>query len=104
MALSNGQTFTDDERKERRRAANRRSARKSRYRESVITNELQKSIVNLVKQNDELRAANEAIRQEVAALQSIMDSRKTQQSPTVRFKRLTIPPIFVDRFLITSFI
>ena len=86
MGRSSGPRATDDERKERRRAANRRSARKSRYRAGVITGELENSLAELSKRNKELRAENEAFRNEVLTLQKIMLNTKTLQWHKVRFK------------------
>lgn len=89
MTRSKGPCASDDERKERRRAANRRSARKSRYRETVVLDELQKTVAQLAKQNESLRADNEAFRRDVLVLQSLIASRKTQQlemEPTERTK------------------
>ena len=88
MTRANGQpTAEADERKERRRASNRRSARKSRYRENVFTLELQKTVSELSKKNEELRAENEAFRQEVVALKNLMGKTKTPQWDTVSFIR-----------------
>jgi bZIP transcription factor len=79
MTRSKGPCASDDERKERRRAANRRSARKSRFRETVVMEELQKTVAQLAKQNESLRADNEAFRRDVFVLQGLVANRKTQQ-------------------------
>lgn len=88
MTRSKGPCASDDERKERRRAANRRSARKSRYRETVVLDELQKTVAQLAKQNESLRADNEACRRDVLVLQSLIANRKTQQLEMVSSKWL----------------
>ena len=57
------------ENKERRRVANRRSAQKSRFREMVVMEELQKRVDELSKQNEALRVENINFRREMAKLQ-----------------------------------
>ena len=52
----------DETKREKRRAANRRSALKSRYRETVMLEELQRNSEELAHQNSELRQENETLR------------------------------------------
>ena len=83
MTRSNGPRYSDDERKERRRAANRKSARKSRFRENVMFFELQETVSRLKEQNEALRADNEKFRKNIILLQSLATS-KIHQNETVR--------------------
>jgi hypothetical protein len=57
------------ERKERRRAANRRSAQKSRYRETILMDELQRTVNDLTQKNELLRQENMKFRRDVEILQ-----------------------------------
>ena len=83
MTRSNGPRYSDDERKERRRAANRKSARKSRFRENVMFFELQETVSRLKEQNEALRADNEKFRKNIVLLQSLVTG-KMHQSVMVR--------------------
>ena len=59
----------DDEiKREKRRAANRRSARKSRYRELVMLDELQRNAGGLSAQNSALRQENESLRNLISTM------------------------------------
>ena len=59
--------------KEKRRAANRKSARKSRYRENVMIDELQRNSQELAARKLELEESNATLRKAIA---SIKDSMK----------------------------
>mmetsp|Transcript_31533 Transcript_31533/g.48276 ORF Transcript_31533/g.48276 Transcript_31533/m.48276 type:complete len:130 (+) Transcript_31533:1-390(+) len=50
---------------ERRRASNRKSARKSRYRQLVMLDELQKSLDALKRQNNELKTEKNVLEREI---------------------------------------
>lgn len=52
----------EEVKREKRRAANRRSALKSRYRETVMLEELQRNSQELSVQNSTLRQENETLR------------------------------------------
>mmetsp|Transcript_18385 Transcript_18385/g.31359 ORF Transcript_18385/g.31359 Transcript_18385/m.31359 type:complete len:87 (-) Transcript_18385:1777-2037(-) len=77
---SKSPSASDEERKERRRAANRRSAQKSRYREMVLMDELQKTVAELTKRNAMLKEENEAFRRDLVLLKGVMEERKMRQS------------------------
>lgn len=83
MTRTKGPRASEDERKERRRAANRRSARKSRYKENVLLDELQKTVTELAKQNQSLKAENDAFKQDVVALQGLMVCKNNMQLQSV---------------------
>jgi hypothetical protein len=61
----------DEEKREKRRAANRRSALKSRYRETVMLEELQRNTRELSVQNDTLRQENESLRSLAARIRKV---------------------------------
>jgi len=63
---------SEQERVERRRAANRRSARKSRYRENIQLGELQRTVNELKERNLALKAENASFKEDVAMLQGVM--------------------------------
>lgn len=80
MTRTNAPRASESERKERRRAANRKSARKSRFRENVLLDELQKTVTDLGKHNHTLKSENNTFKEEIAALQSLLACHvKTQQ-------------------------
>mmetsp|Transcript_12662 Transcript_12662/g.29391 ORF Transcript_12662/g.29391 Transcript_12662/m.29391 type:complete len:178 (-) Transcript_12662:1440-1973(-) len=82
--ISKAPRASDEERKERRRAANRRSAQKSRYREMVLMDELQKTVSELTKRNAMLREENEAFRRDVAVLKGVVQQRELRQEVVSR--------------------
>ena len=65
--------------REKRRAANRRSARKSRYREVVMMEELQRDVKRLTNRNEELKLENGQLRD---ALKSFKEKQSTVRSIT----------------------
>ena len=68
--------------REKRRASNRRSARKSRYREVVMMEELQENAQRLTTQNCALKKENESIRGLIATFQQFENEAK-QAAETV---------------------
>ena len=60
---ANNLTNEEELKREKRRASNRRSAHKSRYREMVMMDEYQRRAELLSKENDALKRENEIIRQ-----------------------------------------
>lgn len=86
MTRTNGPRASEQERKERRRAANRKSARKSRYRENVLMDELQKTVTDLAKHNQSLKSENDDFRQEILALQSLMACHAKAQQVVSSFQ------------------
>lgn len=80
MTRTNAPRASETERKERRRAANRKSARKSRFRENVLMDELQKTVNDLGKHNQTLKSENDTFKEEITALQSLLACHaKSQQ-------------------------
>ena len=71
-------------RRERRLAANRLSALKSRYRKSVMLEELQKTKNSLSQKNEALRKENELIRAQVDAIQRAIARHGSGVSDAVR--------------------
>jgi bZIP transcription factor len=65
VKLSPGVGKEEDEKKEKRREANRRSAKKSRYREGVMLEELQRKCRELGERNRVLRSHNGALRETI---------------------------------------
>jgi len=61
---------TENERREKRRAANRKSARKSRYREMVMLDELQRSTRDLTAKNSALVQENQSLKGLIALLKN----------------------------------
>ena len=59
----------DETKREKRRAANRRSARKSRYREMVMLEELQRHSQSLTDRNSMLKMQNGELRELIRMLQ-----------------------------------
>lgn len=72
MTSTKSRIVSEKERKERRRASNRRSARKSRYRENVLVDELHKTMASLKTCNETLKAENESFRKHVALLRNLI--------------------------------
>ncbi len=70
----------EEAKRERRRAANRRSARKSRYREMVMLEELQKSVHELTVKNNALRQENDALRRGISAVKNFRQEQKLPSS------------------------
>jgi bZIP transcription factor len=85
MENGKGSHLCDEERKERRRAANRKSARKSRFRESILLDELQKTVSQLSKQNDDLRADNDAFKRELILLRSLIEMNQLSMVKCIKF-------------------
>ena len=82
-------------RRERRLAANRLSALKSRYRKSVMLEELQKTKNSSSQKNEALRKENEFIRSQVNAIQCVAASQGSGVSDTVRkLFSLNLPSIY----------
>lgn len=76
------------ERKERRRAANRRSAQKSRYRETILMDELQRTVNDLTQKNELLRQENMQFRRDVEILRGCSNFTSgciKNQADSVRF-------------------
>ncbi len=82
MTTSDSEHSKNDEeaKRERRRAANRRSARKSRYREMVMLEELQKSVHELTVKNNALRQENDALRRGISAVKNFRQEQKLPSS------------------------
>jgi hypothetical protein len=80
----------DDEemKREKRRAANRRSALKSRYRETVMLEELQRNTSELSVQNATLRQENESLRSLATRIRS-----ETQKAAQMVRNRIVLHPM-----------
>lgn len=59
---------TEEEKRQERLAANRRSARESRNRKKLVFEELQRSVARLAEENASLRKENETVRAQMSAL------------------------------------
>lgn len=73
----------EETKREKRRAANRRSALKSRYRETVMLEELQRSTEELSVQNSTLRQDNESLRSLATTIRRVQ-SEAQQAAQIVR--------------------
>ena len=74
---------TDEEKKKFDRVlANRRSARKSRERRRQLQDDLQRSVMFLAQENEQLKSENEILKGQVAALMRICCQRQHQPSVT----------------------
>lgn len=88
---------------ERRRVANRASARKSRYREKIILSELQKSVADLTKSNATLRERNVILSQKLSLFQSMLkhggEQMDSKQVSTSKRERLYFSLTFQTDYL-----
>lgn len=76
---------TEEEKKRYDRIlANRRSARKSRERRRQLQDDLQRSVMFLAQENEQLKSENEILKGQVAALRRICSQRQHQQSADPR--------------------
>ena len=81
--------LTTEERKEKRRAANRKSARKSRYRETVMLDELQRHSRELSERNNTLKESNKNIRQAIVAIKAAKDTEKKNPRQVSSSRRIS---------------
>ena len=66
--LSGAGSTGEENKKEKRREANRLSAKKARYREGVMIDELQRNCMDLGEQNAFLRSSNDTLRKAIEYL------------------------------------
>jgi hypothetical protein len=60
-----------EDRREKRRAANRRSAQKSRYREMIMLDELQRNTRDMSLKNSALKQKNESLRNMILTIKKV---------------------------------
>eukprot|EP00957_Ditylum_brightwellii_P169723 12918544-Ditylum_brightwellii.AAC.1 len=83
----NCQIMTQEQRRQERLAANRRSANAARLRREILVDELQKSVVELVKDNAELRKNRDIMRNEITQLQDANETIRRNMKQRQQRKR-----------------
>jgi hypothetical protein len=83
-AITKSSVGDEEIKREKRRVANRRSALKSRYRETVMLEELQRNTSELSVQNATLRQENESLRSLAATIRKVQsEAQQTAQIVSV---------------------
>jgi hypothetical protein len=90
----------EEMKREKRRAANRRSALKSRYRETVMLEELQRNTQELSVQNSSLRQENETLKSLSATIRRVQS--EAQQAAQIVRNEILLQPCEVYKFLSDS--
>lgn len=76
---------TQEEKKLDRILANRRSARRSRERRKQLQDNLEKSVILLTRQNEDLSRENDLLKQELRVLMNVFNEKRNMGSAPVNF-------------------
>jgi hypothetical protein len=95
----------EEMKREKRRAANRRSALKSRYREMVMLEELQRNTSELSVQNATLRQENESLRSLVTTIRKTQsEAQQAAQIVSSLCRRVSRSFFIFNRLILTYFV